>query len=885
MSKTTEYLGLHIWEIPKDNDETFDYVKSIGDNFEKVEKGLKDAVDKFTEPLSYKGEVENVSDLPTDNVKNGDIYNVTSESKNYIYNGTDWVEYCSTLNLEYLENNTKTTKTTEVSTELTIEDSAEAGAKLNIANGKSEQETRSGKNLLELIDGTYTNNGITAVVENGIITLNGTAIGISFISINLKNSFNLVTGNSYYLSAFNESIIGDNNNLCGVRLNQDGTKQTNFDKVNSYALFGGNILISYVTIRTSSGMSYDNFVIKPQLETGKKTDTFEQGGISPSMGYPSKIRNVGDNVNLFNKDNANILENIGIGGNQSLFSRNDMRIIIIDIKRLKDITISFTKTDTSSIYLAFSNEVPISTSSTIYNSEFLTDKISNVVKTIKNNNYRYLLISTTKTFNYEKLKVEEGEVATPWTLYNCGSVNFKVENKNKFDLKKWFEAVNPNACTKTLLKNGTRLNFNAGADAFLGFVGSIGAILSDVYRRQLIEVKAITKYTIQMSSMPKCFLGFFDENYVGLGYYTIPSNYNKSSYVFTTPTGTKYMSVRVGISNNNYTSYDFTDIQLEEGEETNYVEHKEQNISFTMQEGQVLHETDYLANDGIHHKRKTITLKGTEDIKFYNISSTNANRYRFQIEYITDIESQTKYADKVLVLCSHFKGTTFNNRNNEINNIFGNCSGIQKSISMDVSEYKTLAEFKAFLAEQYEAGTPVTIEYELETEQITPYNEQQKEEYFKLQHLLMYEGYNRITCIDEIKPDVQLTYYLNNQINNTYAKRIDSLEDNVNSNKWRLLQEITGNSVISLPADLSELLVYVKGSNNENMYAQINIIKELLSDTTRGFNTGYYNGVNSSFSARVLVSKTKLNLASAYVNATDVTASTKTYVYYKAVSE
>ena len=43
----------------------------------------------------------------------------------------------------------------------------------------------------------------------------------------------------------------------------------------------------------------------------------------------------------------------------------------------------------------------------------------------------------------------------------------------------------------------------------------------------------------------------------------------------------------------------------------------------------------------------------------------------------------------------------------------------------------------------------------------------------------MYEGYTNITCIDEIKPDIQLTYYINNELNKTYAKRCDEIEKRV----------------------------------------------------------------------------------------------------------
>ena len=37
-----------------------------------------------------------------------------------------------------------------------------------------------GKNLLNIPDGTYTSNGLTAVISNGIININGTSTATSF---------------------------------------------------------------------------------------------------------------------------------------------------------------------------------------------------------------------------------------------------------------------------------------------------------------------------------------------------------------------------------------------------------------------------------------------------------------------------------------------------------------------------------------------------------------------------------------------------------------------------------------------------------------------------------------------------------------------------------
>ena len=179
-----------------------------------------------------------------------------------------------------------------------VEDSSNCRAKIGIG-GNQEQETRSGKNLLELMEGTYSDRGITAVVKNGIVTLNGTATAISFVGINLLKNFNLITENAYRLSAFNTEVVGNSSdNLCSLRLNGEGTKETTLNKTNSNKAITGNFLLTYITIRTAQGITYNNFVVKPQLELGAGTNEWEQGGVSPSPDYPSEVESCGDNINL-----------------------------------------------------------------------------------------------------------------------------------------------------------------------------------------------------------------------------------------------------------------------------------------------------------------------------------------------------------------------------------------------------------------------------------------------------------------------------------------------------------------------------------------------------------------------------------------------------------
>ena len=128
-----------------------------------------------------------------------------------------------------------------------------------------------GKNRINIPNGTYSNHDVTAVVNNGVITLNGTANGTSYININLGNNVS-VNGEDYTYSISNtatssvQARLFDTNNSYVVAY----TTTTNY-KITKNDTRTYNML----SIVTTSGVSLDNFVIKPQLENGNTNTTFE----------------------------------------------------------------------------------------------------------------------------------------------------------------------------------------------------------------------------------------------------------------------------------------------------------------------------------------------------------------------------------------------------------------------------------------------------------------------------------------------------------------------------------------------------------------------------------------------------------------------------------
>lgn len=125
-----------------------------------------------------------------------------------------------------------------------------------------------GKNLLNIPDGTYTSNGLTAVISNGIININGTSTAASFLSIPI----NLELESDFSIS-LNNTAMGDS--LSEVRLQISGSYYQSVpinvanNKKENISTYG-----TYTTllIRVSSGVTITNGIIKPQVELGNTTE-------------------------------------------------------------------------------------------------------------------------------------------------------------------------------------------------------------------------------------------------------------------------------------------------------------------------------------------------------------------------------------------------------------------------------------------------------------------------------------------------------------------------------------------------------------------------------------------------------------------------------------
>lgn len=280
-----------------------------------------------------------------------------------------------------------------------------------------------GKNLLNLTNGTYSANGITALVENGKITLNGTATANSFLQIPFVYEYN----GTYTISANNEETIGSttaSGTYASVRINGNTYTQAIMGSKNATRTFTINQKYNDFTVRTGSGLTYNDFVIYPQLEIGSQATSFE-----PYREQNYKI-DLGKNL-------ATNFSNLWYSGtNKNFYTATNYRSCSAKVSPNTTYTIS--KKNASSRFVVIESQYPIDTTQTNH-------YIRVTIAESNSNRTKYTFTTTSETnyifFGYyngttqseielaeEEIMIERGETKTSYVPYKPPIELCKVGN-------------------------------------------------------------------------------------------------------------------------------------------------------------------------------------------------------------------------------------------------------------------------------------------------------------------------------------------------------------------------------------------------------------------------------------------------------------------------
>lgn len=163
-----------------------------------------------------------------------------------------------------------------------------------------------GNQLVGIADGTQTNNGITATISNGEVTLNGTATANAFIQLMTTNTLTWADGQTYTMAGFNSVA----NNQVSIRVNSSGLNDTLLDTINKVKSFTYSTSTGQysdrLVLRIGSGTTLTNYKLKPMLLKGEITNpTYEpyKEQITPidlQDNFIGKIGDVKDQLNIVN---------------------------------------------------------------------------------------------------------------------------------------------------------------------------------------------------------------------------------------------------------------------------------------------------------------------------------------------------------------------------------------------------------------------------------------------------------------------------------------------------------------------------------------------------------------------------------------------------------
>lgn len=644
-----------------------------------------------------------------------------------------------------------------------VEDSSGARCKIGIS-GNHEQETRNGKNKIEITKTTTTVNGCTHTIKDGTDTLSGTS------STNWANliiySF-VGDGKTYTLSgspSTSKNIFisaHDNVQKKDLATSKNGSTGT-------FVATSGNSID--IIICVAPNLTLANELFKPQLEEGSTATEWEQYGASPSPNYLSEIKTVGDNVNLFPGWESGTVD-VTSGE-----KRADPWYI-----RCKDFIpivygVFYTISQINSV-----NFNSINCSIRLYDkdkkylgSQYVGDILKqSLTFTVNNLNVKYIIPTATngKTVPQNAktdIKLEKGTVATSYSSHGQGNVKITKYNKNLAQDVKYTNQKNKYngiiIATYTL-KKGQKYYFSFDTD-------NSGL---QVYRQTEKELglKNASAYSFTCDGKRKTFSAVAIEN------------------------KTIRASIIIRLSDSSDTVISLSNFMISTYEDATYEENQEQTYIMPTQAEMLVNDyLDYDNEEEVHVWGKKI-LTGDEGWRMPSSNDTNAVFTNLSNTDFCDFKSDTD-----VQYCNYFK---YKGIAQGFADALNKGVGIYSFYSVNKYEYivapKAIAssvnEWKVWLKSQYDAGTPVMIYYKLQTPTRLKFTNEQKAVAKELNNARTYKNVTNITTdskailsLDYVKDQETQNQKMQNEIDEikqllsttqTSAMLLDNLQKEVES--------------------------------------------------------------------------------------------------------
>lgn len=728
----TDFLKLKKHDNVETNTEKFDIENYLNGNWDKINENAKKV--------------------------NTDISNINSKNKE------------QDTNIGQLQENTETSsnKITELEKELKesqedfyqasirgqasgeyihVEDSNNCRAKIGIG-GNHEQETRSGKNYLNTLakykaGEKVTVDGITYIFnEDGSITCNGTAdtdIIFNFSTLNLQK----IDGTSKKLVA---SINGEYTYTKAVAFI---AYDKNFGNTKYVNLTGSNknyeqVLTDNVEYAIFRIVIYKDTIIKNRtlylqiLDKSISDLTYEQYGASPSPDYTSPVVAVGSNVNEFDIDTVKdgfLNEKTG-----EIISNNSWKCS--DFIEILNKTYTFgweSSSDYFQVTVCYYDE----------NKKFISGKsyglrgtFNNTFEVVSNAKYMKIAYSVSvsgEVATREKIKLEKGKVATPWSPYGQGCVKVIKCNKQLFDKNKALQKYE-----------------------ISGITGNVSA--NDLYFvTDYIRVNANEQYYLsgKLTGNSNC---FYDKNKKFI------STVNLENGLLTVPNNPNIYYLRF---NSRLTAIDTTMLE-KNTKKSAFEQHEEQSYIMPVQNEMLQEDYFDFDNEEEVHTWKKLILTGNENWK---LESTG--RFGIIKSDLPEIPAATSNNNYLGNMCNSYKESTPALTWKKVQ---GFCVDMSSCLRIYDDKYSTnndLEGFKTYLKSQYDAGTPVIIYYKLQTPTRLAFTDEQKAVAKELNNARTYKNVTNITTDSKAILSLDYAKDLETLLNNTQALAVNNASEGV----------------------------------------------------------------------------------------------------------
>lgn len=521
------------------------------------------------------------------------------------------------FNLQELQNEIKKDRENMINLEVEgqsihIEDSSDLEGKLEVF-GNVEQDVREGYNLYDYIPRVIaTTKGLTVTkdTENGYLIVNGTPETdyVSIITgIDITDKLKDKTTYTLWQEKYDNKLFLQINARKADDSGYDYISAANQKKV--FTVDKSKCIQYTITIqaglKTQAG-TFNNYKNRYMLYEGTEEKPYEPYGASPSPEYPSEIRAVGDNINLWDKENM-LVELGGYSGSNGNKYDSTTRIRNTkDIELKKGIyTLSAEDSKLISVYIVnLKKEI----SSNGDSATFILEEDGTIRFTIENT----ALLNT-------KIKLERGNKKTSYSKFGQGSVEIRKQNENFFN------------------KNNANI-----LNAYIGV--SKGNIVSGTYHRTVyLKVNKGTYTITKHKGVPGFVLGHTKtEPKLGDIVENLVNAVGKTVETISVENG--YLVINIFVTsdyNANYTLEDiFNGLKVELGKvSTEYTEHKEETKILPIQKPMLIRDYfDKLNNKEVHTWKKII-LDGVNN-KVTQTTTNQSGKYRYQ------------YIDKDLKNCS-----------------------------------------------------------------------------------------------------------------------------------------------------------------------------------------------------------------------------------------